>query len=93
MPHLSHEILYTVVAFLVGSLIGTIAGFCLFGAWLMGWIWGATVPKHLASNGLLSVNGRQRSKIADELPFAWSDKYGFTRDEIGNITYKRKDMQ
>jgi polyferredoxin len=93
MLHLSHEILYVIVAFLAGSLIGVITGFCLFGGWLMGWIFPASVPEYLATNDTLAANGKQRSKLLEELPFAWSDKYDFTRDEIGNITYKRKDMQ
>jgi hypothetical protein len=88
--HLSHEILYVIIASLAGILVGIVAGICLLGAWLMGWLFAASVPEDLATNDMLSESGKQRSKLTDELPFAWSDKYDFTRDEIGNVTYQPK---
>lgn len=87
--HLNHEILYVTIAFLAGGLLGTVFGFCLFGAWMMGWLFPATVPEHLASNDLLAMYGTPRSKLFKELPFAWSDRYLFHRDSIGNVTYEK----
>jgi hypothetical protein len=88
--HLSHEILYVLIAFLAGSLIGTVFGFCLFGAWMGGWIFPATVPEYLATNDVLSKFGKARSRVKDEPPFAGVDEHIFTRDEIGSITYIKK---
>ena len=89
--HLSHEILYVLVAFLAGSLLGTIGGICLFAAWLVGWIFPAYVPESLASNDALQLAGREpRSKLEEELPFAWSNRYDFHVNEIGVVTYSEK---
>lgn len=89
--HFSHEVLYAIVAFLAGSLMGTVFGFCLFGAWLAGWIFPVTVPDHLASNDTLGMNGKPpRSHRLENLPFAGADDYDFTSDEVGNVTYRAK---
>lgn len=90
--HLNHEQLYIIIAFLSGSFAGTVFGFMLFAAWLVGLIFPVTVPDSLARNDTLEGNGKKaRSKIADELPFAWSDRYDFTKDNIGQVTYKQKE--
>jgi polyferredoxin len=86
--HLSHEILYVIVAFLVGALSGMVFGICLVGAWLMGWLFPTTVPEHLANNDALG--NKARSRVEVELPFAGASKYDFIRDEIGNVTYRPK---
>lgn len=85
--HLTRELLYLTIGLLAGGLGGTVFGFCLFGAWLLGWIF--SVPDSLAGNDLLAEKGRARSKLDVELPFAWSDRHQFIRDEIGNVTYRK----
>lgn len=85
--HLAHDVLYAIIAFLAGSLLGTVLGFCLFGAWVMGWIF--PVPDSIASNYALAHGGRARSKLLEELPFAWSDRHIYHRDKIGNVTYEK----
>lgn len=89
--HFAHNVLYAIIAFLAGSLLGTINGFCMFGAWLMGWIF--PVPDSIASNDLLAAKGQARSKLLKELPFAWSDRYDFYTDNIGNVTYAEKEPE
>lgn len=85
--HLNHEELYAIIAFLLGALFGVIT----LMAWLQGWIFPATVPDYLANNDTLAQNGKApRTKLEQELPFAWSDRYDFDIDRIGNISYKPK---
>jgi hypothetical protein len=86
--HLSHEVLYVIVAFLAGALSGMVSGICLVGAWLMGWLFPVTVPEHLATNDTLG--DKARSRVEATLPFAGADAYDFIRDEIGNMTYRPK---
>lgn len=88
--HLNHDALYFIIGVLAGGLGGTVLGFCLFGAWMMGLLFPATVPEHLATNDHLSQIGKARSRVLDELPFAGSDKYNFWRDELGNVSYSEK---
>lgn len=91
--HLTHAILYAMVAFLAGSLLGMIGGICLFGAWLMGWIMPATVPEHLANNDTLAQAGTPRTAVKNEAAFAWADKYDFFRDDIGDVHYVAKEPE